>query len=267
MCCHPFHMFCVYTAKVWHAWGIINTLGSCSSKPQSTQAVGPDLVRTTKPPSHPQYWIDMLLSKEPHTMDVLSSIPRVSWVHEQGLKSLEYNQYKGMPSIQDTEHPSGVTRFGENCKRTMLSSGWCMLLHEEPQRLPWMCCHPFHMFCWCMDKVWQTWDIINTLGSCSYRHTGIRRWHQSDCMACDEHPIIPVVQTSDGDVAIDHWPEQVQIRNKTFHSVACANHLWLPLIIIFGISGVVRTKNRYAWLCTCLEMKSLQRMCGGGILN
>ena len=60
MCCHSFSMSCGCTGKVWQAWDTINTLWSCSTKPQSTQAVGPeDLTRTAKAPSHPQggiYW-------------------------------------------------------------------------------------------------------------------------------------------------------------------------------------------------------------------
>ena len=48
ICCHPFHViWCM--VKVLKAWEIINTIGFYSSKPQSTQAVGPDLVRTTRP--------------------------------------------------------------------------------------------------------------------------------------------------------------------------------------------------------------------------
>ena len=53
MGCHPFHMFCGCMATVWQAWDVINILGFCSFKPQSTQAVGPDVVRTAEPPSHP----------------------------------------------------------------------------------------------------------------------------------------------------------------------------------------------------------------------
>ena len=56
MCCHPFHMFCEWMGKVWPAWDITNTLWSCSLKPQSTQAVRVDLVRSTRPPSHHQDW-------------------------------------------------------------------------------------------------------------------------------------------------------------------------------------------------------------------
>ena len=57
MLCHPLHMYCGCIIKVWQAWDIINTPRSCSSKLQCTQAVGPDLVRTVKPPSHPQDWV------------------------------------------------------------------------------------------------------------------------------------------------------------------------------------------------------------------
>ena len=54
ICCHSFQIFCGCMSGGLQARNIINTLGSCSPKPQSTQSVGPDLVRTTKAPSHPQ---------------------------------------------------------------------------------------------------------------------------------------------------------------------------------------------------------------------
>ena len=47
---HPFQISYGYMVKVLQAWDIINTLGSCSSKPQSTQAVGVDLAGYAKPP-------------------------------------------------------------------------------------------------------------------------------------------------------------------------------------------------------------------------
>ena len=49
---HPFHMFCGCMGKVLQAWDILNILGSCSSKPQNTQAVWLDLARTTRPPNY-----------------------------------------------------------------------------------------------------------------------------------------------------------------------------------------------------------------------
>ena len=64
-------------------------------------------------------------------MNGLPPIPYVLWVHGQGLKTLEHNQYTGMPSIRATAYPSWGTRFGSRiCKTTMPSSWWCMLLYE-----------------------------------------------------------------------------------------------------------------------------------------
>ena len=47
MCCYPFHMFVGAWTRSdnWQAWVIINTLGSCSSKPQSTPDFGPWLCK------------------------------------------------------------------------------------------------------------------------------------------------------------------------------------------------------------------------------
>ena len=92
----------------------------------------------------------------------------VLWVHVQGLTHLKHNQYTGMLSIQATEHQSCGTRFGENCKTVMPSSSWCIMFHVEQR--PYMCCHPFNMFCEYIGKVWQAWDIINTVWSCLSKH-------------------------------------------------------------------------------------------------
>ena len=46
ICCHPFHIFCGCMCKAWLVCDLINTLGSCQSKPWRTQYVRPDLVRT-----------------------------------------------------------------------------------------------------------------------------------------------------------------------------------------------------------------------------
>ena len=51
-----------------------------SLRHQSTQAVGPDSVRTAKIPSTPKLHL---------TMDVLPSIPYVLWVHGKGLTRLK----------------------------------------------------------------------------------------------------------------------------------------------------------------------------------
>ena len=51
----PFPHILRLERKVRQVWDIINTIGSCSSKkPQSTQTVGLDLVRTAKQPGHPR---------------------------------------------------------------------------------------------------------------------------------------------------------------------------------------------------------------------
>ena len=130
MGCHPFHMFCGCIVKVWQKWDIINTMGSCLSKPQSTQAVGLhwELQNTTRPSSG----LCMLWIEKQWAMDGLWCIPCVSWVHVgQGMTRLKPNQYTGVVSIQASEYPSCGTRFGENCKTVMTSSDWCMLLHDE----------------------------------------------------------------------------------------------------------------------------------------
>ena len=96
-------------------------------------------------------------------IDLLPPIAHVFWVHGQGLICMGHNQYIKILFIQASEYPSCGTRFGKNYKTTKPSSGLSMLLSEE-----WMCWHQFHMFCGCMGRVWQAWDIINTLwGSCT----------------------------------------------------------------------------------------------------
>ena len=66
------------------------------------------------------------------------------------------------------------TRFDDNCKATRPSSGWCMLLHEEPLVVGHGHVSTPSM---CMCKVWQAWDTINTLGSYSAKPQST----QADC--------------------------------------------------------------------------------------
>ena len=146
--------------------------------------------RTTMPSSE----LSMLLSEEPHAMDILSGIPYVIWVHGKGLTSLKHNQYTGVLSIQATKLPRSGARFGENCRCTMPFIGWCMLLHEEQHVIDRLSHIPH--FWWCMGKVWQTWDIINTLGSCPFKpqsaqalgpyfvRTAKAPSHPYDCVCC-----------------------------------------------------------------------------------
>jgi hypothetical protein len=53
ICCKPCHISHGCMCKVWQACDLINRPESCPSKPQNTQdAVGPDLMRTAKPPTY-----------------------------------------------------------------------------------------------------------------------------------------------------------------------------------------------------------------------
>ena len=184
--------------------------------------------KTTKPSSG---WY-ILVHEEQYAMDRLPNIPHILWVHGQGLTSLGHSQYTRIMFIQASEHPSGGTGFGENCKTIMPSLWWLsMLLSEEPHAMDvlpsirhilWVhgqgltslghdqytgmlsiqaqkafklwdqiwwelqhnhvmlrlvsivtqrtTCHGYvatHSFCGCMGKVWQAWDTINILWSCS----------------------------------------------------------------------------------------------------
>ena len=96
--------------------------GVLSIQPLGTHAVGPDLVRTAKQPCHPQGGVCCYTK---NNMPWIFSHPFLLWVHGQGLTSLGHNQYTVILFIQIPEHPSCGTRFGENCKNTMPSSGWC----------------------------------------------------------------------------------------------------------------------------------------------
>ena len=107
----------------------------------------------------------MLLHKEQHAMGVLVSIPYILWVYGQGITSLKHNQSTWVLSIQPLGHPSCGARFGENCKSTMPSSGWCVFLHEQPQGMDIL--PLISLVCGCMGKVLQACDITNTLGTCS----------------------------------------------------------------------------------------------------
>ena len=69
--------------------------------------------------------------------------PTPLYVYVQGLTSLGHNQYTTVLFIKASEHPRCGTRFSENCKSTMPSSGWCMMLHDEPWAMDMVSCIPF----------------------------------------------------------------------------------------------------------------------------
>ena len=99
-------------------------------------------------------------------MDMLPSIIYVLWVHEQCLIYLGYNNTHGCCSSDPWSQICG-TRFGENCRITMPSLGWCMLFHEEPQAMNVLPLIP-HIL-WVHRQGIICLDIFNTLGSCSYK--------------------------------------------------------------------------------------------------
>ena len=140
--------------KFWQPWNTINTLGCLSSKQHNTQTVGPDSVKSVKPPCHPHGGVCCYMKR--YDIEVLPPILHVLLAHVQGLTSLWHNQYADMPSIQATEYPSCVTRFGRICKIIIPLSWWCVLLPE----------HPFHISCLYMEKVREAWGTINELSSC-----------------------------------------------------------------------------------------------------
>ena len=73
--------------------------------------------------------LSRLLSAEPQAMYELPNIPYVIWEHGQGLTDPKHNQW--CCPLKSTEHSSCESRFCENCKTTMPSSGWYMLFHKE----------------------------------------------------------------------------------------------------------------------------------------
>ena len=79
----------------------------------------------------PSSGLSVLLSEELHAIVLLPDILHVLCVHMYAWTSLKHSQYNKIMIIQATEHPSCGTRFGENYKITMSSSGCFMLLHEE----------------------------------------------------------------------------------------------------------------------------------------
>ena len=93
----------------------------------------------------------MMLYKEPQDMDVLQPTTHDLWVYKQGIASLGHNQYTMILFIQASEHPSGGTRFGENCITIKPASGLSILFSEESQVVGGLPGIP--QVCGCMDKV------------------------------------------------------------------------------------------------------------------
>ena len=95
------HSTClVYMDKFLQPWNTINRLKCRPPKQHITQAVGPYFAGSAKPPWH--YHDGVYCYIKPPSMDVLSPIPHVLWMHGKGVITLDHNQYNRMPSIQAT---------------------------------------------------------------------------------------------------------------------------------------------------------------------
>ena len=142
MGCHSFHMSYECIIKVLQAWDIINIMWSGSFKPQSTQVMGPDLTAYAKPPQAILV-IEYIVKWRATCHGCVAKHSIWCMGHVQDPPSLGHNQYTGVLSIQTHKHPSCGTRFDENCKTTMPSSGPCILLHEEKHAMDMLPPIPF----------------------------------------------------------------------------------------------------------------------------
>ena len=116
-----------------------------SNKPE-TEVIDSDATHTShkEPKLWAQIWwelqnnrailrLEYVVTWKPTDHECIAKYSTYLWVYWKGLRSLKHYQYTGMTYIWGIEHPRCRTRFGEkSCKVTMPSSGWCMLLHEEP---------------------------------------------------------------------------------------------------------------------------------------
>ena len=144
---------CGCMGKVWQVWPITNTLGSCSSKPQSTQAVGPDIwweLQNHQDILRIEYYV--VQQRTTGYGYILPPIPYNLWVHGQGLTSLGHNQYTRILFIQASVHPSCGTRYlvGTAKPPCHHQDGVCC---KGKNHRPRMYCHSFHIFYVCMEKV------------------------------------------------------------------------------------------------------------------
>ena len=139
---------CGYMGKVWQAWKIVHTLGSCSSNTHNTQAEGPDLVRTAKQWYHPQvgvYWC------------VNNHMP---WIHCHSFHiscgCCMGNIRKSWDTINTlgscSSKPQNTQAMGpEDLVRTIIVKQWC---HPQggvccyiKNHMSYIYCHPFHISC------------------------------------------------------------------------------------------------------------------------
>ena len=111
--CHSFHIFYGCMGKVWQVLVTINTPGSCSSKPQITHMVGPDLVRTVKQWCHPQGRVCCYTKN--HS-------PWMGYHPFHMFYRCMYKVWQAWAIINTIGSWSYGIRFDENCKTTKQSS-------------------------------------------------------------------------------------------------------------------------------------------------
>ena len=118
--------------------------------------------KTTKPSSR----LSMLLSAEPQAMNVLPSIWYVWWEHGQGLTNLGQNEYlhrgavNTRPQTSQAVGPEDLVRIAKQPYHPQV--GLCCYTKTSMILIDYQV---FHIYCGCMVKVFQAWDMINTYTS------------------------------------------------------------------------------------------------------
>ena len=127
-------MFCLCMGKVWEAWGIINTPGSCSTKLRA-----------------PKLWDQIWWELQNHQA-ILRIEHDVKWdiighgyvtkhstcfVAAWARSNQPETQKNTLRSYSSTPHSTQAVGPGlvGTAKQQRSSSGWCMLLHKEPHAM------------------------------------------------------------------------------------------------------------------------------------
>ena len=136
MCWLQFLTSCGCLSKVFQAWDIINTMGSWSSKPQSTQAVGQeDFVGTVKQWCHPQVGV-VCYTKNNRQWTFCQSF-RISCecINKIWSERDTINILRSCSSNPQSTQAVGPKDLVRSCKTMMPSSDWCRFLHVEQQAM------------------------------------------------------------------------------------------------------------------------------------
>ena len=93
---------------------------------------------------------------------LLAYISQILWMHGmKGLTRLGCNN-TWMPSIQATDLPRCGSRFGGSTKPPSHQHG--SVGCDTRYQWSWIGGNTFHIFCGCIGKVSQAWDVIHTRG-------------------------------------------------------------------------------------------------------